>query len=83
MASVEPIDPTYSPRLPEKAIKSGAISIAQLEAVVYAGQAHSEFLPDKSRKGYFIGDGTGVGKGREIASILGITGIKADIRQYG
>jgi len=28
------------------------------------------FLPDKSRKGYFIGDGTGVGKGREIASIL-------------
>lgn len=70
MASVEPIDPTYSPKLPDKAIKSGAISIAQLEAIVYAGQAHSEILPNGSRKGYFIGDGTGVGKGREIAAIL-------------
>ncbi len=70
MASIEPIDPNYSPRLPEKAIKSGAISIAQLEAVVYAGQAHSEILPNGERKGYFIGDGTGVGKGREIAAIL-------------
>jgi len=70
MSSIEPIDPIYSPHLPEKAIKSGAISIAQLEAVVYAGQAHSEILPNGSRKGYFIGDGTGVGKGREIAAIL-------------
>lgn len=70
MASVEPIDPTYSPKIPEKAVKSGSVSIAQLEAVVYAGQAHSEILPNGSRKGFFIGDGTGVGKGREIASIL-------------
>jgi predicted RNA methylase len=70
MASVEPVNPTYSPKIPERAIKSGAISIAQLEAVVYAGQAHNELLPDGSRRGFFIGDGTGVGKGREIASIL-------------
>ena len=70
MASVEPIDPTYTPHIPEKAIKDGKVSLAQLEAVVYAGQAHSETLPDGARKGYFIGDGTGVGKGREIAAIL-------------
>ncbi len=70
MASIEPFDPTYSPKLPVQAIKSGKISMAQLEAVVYAGQAHQETLPDGSRKGFFIGDGTGVGKGREIASIL-------------
>lgn len=70
MASVEPIDPAYSPRIPERAVKSGKISIAQLEAVVYAGQAHSELLPNGSRKGFFIGDGTGVGKGREIAAII-------------
>ena len=70
MATVEPIDPTYAPHLPERVIKNGNISIAQLEAVVYAGQAHSTMLPNGSRRGFFIGDGTGVGKGREIAAIL-------------
>ena len=41
-----------------------------MEAVVYAGQAHSGFLPNGKRKGFFIGDGTGVGKGREISGII-------------
>ena len=70
MASVEPIDPTYQPHLPKSAIETGKISIAQLESVVYAGQAHETLLPSGERKGFFIGDGTGVGKGREIAAIL-------------
>jgi hypothetical protein len=70
MASIEPIDPTYSPKLPDKIVKEGKVSIAQLEAVVYAGQAHSEVLPNGNRKGFFIGDGTGVGKGREISAIF-------------
>ena len=38
MASVEPIDPTYQPHIHEKAIKEGKVSLAQLEAVVYAGR---------------------------------------------
>lgn len=70
MASIDPIDPTYSPKIPEKAVKNGNISIAQLEPVVYAGQAHQEILPNGNRKGYFVGDGTGVGKGRIIGAIL-------------
>lgn len=70
MAAVIPPKPTYKPKLPLKAIKSGKISDIQVEAIVYAGQAHSEFLPDEYRMGYFIGDGTGVGKGREIAGII-------------
>ena len=46
-----------------------------LEAVSYAGQAHEQFLePDDegitARRGFFIGDGTGSGKGREIAGII-------------
>ena len=44
MASVEPVDPTYQPRLPQAAIESGKLSLAQLEAVVYAGQAHEQKL---------------------------------------
>ena len=70
MASVEPPAPTYKPNLPPELISEGMLSIAQLEAIVYAGQAHEQFLPNGERRGFFIGDGTGVGKGREIAGII-------------
>jgi len=71
MASISPPEPTYSPNLPAKVIKDGLLSDAQLEAVVYAGQAHQQFISGGDvRRGFFIGDGTGVGKGREISGII-------------
>jgi hypothetical protein len=70
MAAVEPPAPNYTPKLPKEVIEQGLLSDAQLEAVVYAGQAHTEFLPSGVRRGFFIGDGTGVGKGREISGII-------------
>lgn len=70
MASVPAPVATYTPNLPQELITSGALSSAQLENIVYAGQAHQQTLSNGSRKGYFIGDGTGVGKGREIAGII-------------
>ena len=70
MSAMLPPKPTYKPSLPQEIIKQGKLSDAQLEPVVYAGQAHSVMLPEGIRKGFFIGDGTGVGKGREIAGIL-------------
>ncbi|MBK5938048.1 strawberry notch-like NTP hydrolase domain-containing protein [Halochromatium roseum] len=70
MGAVDPPAPTYNPQLPTQVIDEGRLSLAQLEAVVYAGQAHSERLPNGSRKGFFIGDGTGVGKGREISGVI-------------
>ena len=70
MSAVEPPEPTYAPVLPEKVIRDGLLSLAQLESIVYAGQAHAQRLPNGSRKGFFIGDGTGVGKGREISGII-------------
>ena len=70
MSAVEPPAPTYSPTLPEDIIRDGLLSLAQLEAVIYAGQAHSGHLPSGKRKGFFVGDGTGVGKGREISGII-------------
>lgn len=70
MAAVEPPDPTYTPQLSNEIVTKGLLSDAQLENVVYAGQAHSQTLPSGERKGYFIGDGTGVGKGRQIAGII-------------
>jgi len=70
MSAVDPPDVTYTPNLPKSLITSGALSDAQLENIIYAGQAHAQKLPDGTRKGYFIGDGTGVGKGRQISGIL-------------
>ncbi|MCL6559448.1 MAG: strawberry notch family protein, partial [Firmicutes bacterium] len=70
MSAVEPPAPTYTPNLPKEVITQGKLSIAQLEAVVYAGQAHQQVLPEGARRGFFIGDGTGVGKGREISGII-------------
>jgi len=70
MAAVEPPTPTYTPNLPKEIISEGKLSLAQLESVVYAGQSHQQTLPDGTRKGFFIGDGTGVGKGREISGII-------------
>lgn len=70
MSAVEPPAPAYTPLLPSRVVRQGLLSIAQLEAIVYAGQAHAERLPSGARRGFFVGDGTGVGKGREISGIL-------------
>jgi hypothetical protein len=92
MASVAPPKPSYRPHLPEGLVERSLLSDAQLESVIYAGEAHSEHLagrwtvdatfdkieaaPDdcdtavQFRKGWFLGDGTGAGKGRQVAGML-------------
>ena len=92
MASVAPPKPSYRPHLPSRLANDGVLSDAQLESIIYAGEAHSDFLagswrvdatfdvvaaaPDDAsnavrfRRGWFLGDGTGAGKGRQVAGIL-------------
>ncbi|MBX5087271.1 methylase [Rhizobium lentis] len=92
MASVAPPKPNYRPHLPKRIVTSGDLSDAQLESVIYAGEAHSGYLaghwsvdasfdnlkavaPDaedavRFRRGWFLGDGTGAGKGRQAAGII-------------
>ncbi|GAB1353146.1 hypothetical protein MASR1M12_18800 [Erysipelotrichia bacterium] len=70
MAAVQPAKVNYTPKIPAEAVKAGKISDAQLESVIRAGNNHNQKLMDGKRKGFFIGDGTGVGKGREISAIF-------------
>ncbi|MFH1152970.1 MAG: strawberry notch family protein, partial [Pseudomonadota bacterium] len=70
MADTKPPKTDYSPDIPKSSIESGKLTDAQLEAIIYAGRAHQKKNPDGTRKGFFIGDGTGVGKGREISGII-------------
>lgn len=69
MAAVSMPKATYKVKLPANVINNN-LSDAQLVTVTYAGQAHEQKLADGRRKGFFIGDGTGVGKGRQIAGII-------------
>ena len=51
------------------------LSSAQYTSIALAGQSMSKVLLDTEsrliyRKGYVIGDGTGIGKGRQIAAII-------------
>ena len=70
MACVEPPDVTYHHHLPADVVIEGRVSTLQLEDLIYAGQATSALLPDGARKGHWNGDGTGIGKGREIYAFI-------------
>lgn len=69
MAAVDMPEATYKPHLPDDVVKNN-LSDAQMVSIVYAGQAHEQKLPSGERRGFFIGDGTGVGKGRQISGII-------------
>lgn len=68
----------YRPLLPAEAIKRGFISDAQFETVLYGLQAVTQYLPGspqgrggrRTKGGFIIGDGTGVGKTNEICGII-------------
>lgn len=70
MSAIEPPPITYKPNIAQDIIDKGIVSDVQLEAISYAGQSHSQTLPNGNTRGFFLGDGTGIGKGRTIAGII-------------
>lgn len=74
MAAVRAPVISYRPNFPDLVWKEGRLSRAQLECVLAAGQAHQQWIMGphgvRVRKGYYVCDGTGTGKGREAAGVL-------------
>ena len=70
LASLPPPDICYQVMIPEDTINNGSLSAMQLEAVTYSCQQHEKELLDGSTAGFFLGDGTGVGKGRTVCGII-------------
>ena len=56
--------------LPQPIIVNRLLSNLQLESILYANYRHSIFLPGKRRSGFLLGDGAGIGKGRQIAGLV-------------
>ena len=70
LAAVTPPDVFYDLHLPQRVIDEGLLSSLQLETVIYASQRHQLFSPQGYRYGFLLGDGAGVGKGRQLAGII-------------
>ncbi|WP_443027608.1 strawberry notch-like NTP hydrolase domain-containing protein [Sphingomonas sp. LR55] len=88
MGSITAPRPTYVPTLPHAVVDAKTLSDAQLETLIYAGDAFERDIPGlfkpveeglsiapsedgrPYRTGFFLGDGTGAGKGRQVAAII-------------
>jgi predicted RNA methylase len=88
MGSITAPRPTYVPFLPASILDQKVLSDAQVETLIYAGDAFERDLPGRFviaeeglslspdgdgrpyRTGFFLGDGTGAGKGRQVAAII-------------
>ena len=88
MGSITAPRPSYVPKLPAGVVDNRVLSDAQLETLIYAGDAFERDIsglfkaaeeglslaPDQDgspyRTGFFLGDGTGAGKGRQVAAII-------------
>ncbi len=88
MGSITAPRPSFRPQLPARVVDDKVLSDAQLETLIYAGDAFERdltgrFLPAEEglsltpddagkpyRTGFFLADGTGAGKGRQVASII-------------
>ncbi|KAJ1459308.1 P-loop containing NTP hydrolase pore-1-domain-containing protein [Pelagophyceae sp. CCMP2097] len=73
LATVAPPDVTYQLEIAvqrAEVVAEGKLSDLQLEFVAYACQRHDTDLASGSRGGFFLGDGAGMGKGRQLAGLI-------------
>lgn len=70
--SPPPISYPLLDALPGELVSSGKLSSLQLQAIALCCQRHLVVMPTTppTRAGFFLGDGAGVGKGRQLAAIV-------------
>eukprot|EP00736_Rhodelphis_marinus_P007121 Rmarinus@m.14314 len=56
--------------IPDDVMHDCKLSGLQLETVLYASHRHRKILPSGERAAFFVGDGAGVGKGRQIVGVI-------------
>ena len=70
------VDYPIADGLPTEVLAEGKVSSLQVESVALACERHRALLPPAApgaaatRAGFFIGDGAGVGKGRQLAAVV-------------
>ena len=71
LSQATPPDVWYTHRLAD-ACQKGTLSSLQIETIVYANQRWTQRFDDchNTRLGFFLGDGAGLGKGRQIGGLL-------------
>jgi hypothetical protein len=72
LGAVVPPDglPVPLTELPAELVDNGLLSNVQLEMIEYANMRHEYDLPSGERAGFLLGDGAGMGKGRQIAGLI-------------
>ncbi len=77
MHAVDLPKPKHQIALPREIIEQGLLSTLQLESIIYASLSQENFLPlgansdaPQTRYGFLLGDGAGMGKGRQIAGLF-------------
>ena len=78
LSCVKPPMPVAQPKLPPSLVTEGHLSEAQVEAIIYAADAHERMITvsnvkqerKRVRRGWMSGYGTGVGKGRVTSGII-------------
>jgi len=70
MRAVKPPIPRVKFSFPREIITSGRLSDVQLEGLFYAMNSNAQRIPGtRTRKTFLVGDGTGVGKGAQLAAV--------------
>jgi len=69
MSFVRPPDVTSKLALPPDVLLKN-LSAPQVQALLLAFDRHEQRLPTGERRGFFLGDGPGVGKGRQAAAMV-------------
>lgn len=69
LAAVDLPKTNYQLALPDDVIRQ-SLSSLQVEGVICACSKHQQILPSGERAGFCIGDGAGIGKGRQISACI-------------